>query len=342
MNIQEALSQLVDGKNLDGEQMKAVMHQVMGGEATAAQIGALLMGLRMKGETIDEVAAAVEVMRELALPVQINAENLVDIVGTGGDGANLFNVSTASSFITAAAGAHVAKHGNRGVSSSSGASDLLSELGLPLDLSPEQISRCVEQVGMGFMFAPVHHSAMKHAVGPRKEMGMRTLFNILGPMTNPAGVKRQLIGVFSADFAPQMAEVLQRLGSEHVLLVHSEDGLDEISIAAPTQVVELKNGEITHYTINPEDFGVATQSLDGLIVDGPAQSADLIRQAFSGKAPKAAEVLALNAGAAIYVSGVASSIKEGVAIAEDVLASGAAMEKLKELMQFAQLAQDNG
>ncbi len=341
MDIQQALSKIVTGEHLSGDEMKAVMHQVMGGEATEAQIGALLMGLRMKGESIEEITAAVEVMRELATPVSVSADHLVDIVGTGGDGANLFNVSTASSFVAAAAGAHVAKHGNRGVSSSSGASDLLSELGLPLDLAPEQIGRCIEEVGMGFMFAPVHHSAMKHAVGPRKELAMRTIFNMLGPMTNPAGVKRQLIGVFSAALAPQMAETLKRLGSEHILVVHGDDGMDEISITGATRVVELKDGEINAYSIEPEDFDIPSQDLDGLIVEGPAQSADLIRAAFSGGAEKAAQLIALNAGAAIYVSGIANNMAEGVAMADDVIASGAAMEKLKELMQFAQLAHDS-
>ncbi len=337
MNVQEALSRIVQSEHLAAAEMREVMRQVMSGAATEAQIGALLMGLRMKSETIEEVAAAVEVMRELALPVEVEADHLVDIVGTGGDNANLFNVSTASSFVAAAAGAHVAKHGNRAVSSSSGASDILSELGLPLDLTPAQIARCIEQVGMGFMFAPVHHSAMKYAVGPRKELAMRTIFNMLGPMTNPAGVKRQLIGVFSAAFAPQMAEVLKRLGSEHVMIVHSDDGLDEISIAASTQVVELRHGDIQSYTFRPEEVGIEPRDLSGLVVDGPAHSAELIRAAFSGAAEKAAQVIALNAGAAIYISGLARTHKEGVALADDVLASGAAMEKLKELMQFAQL-----
>ncbi|MCY4427988.1 MAG: anthranilate phosphoribosyltransferase [Halieaceae bacterium] len=341
MDIQQALSRIAEGGNLHAGEMQEVMRQVMGGAATEAQIGALLMGLRMKGETIEEIAAAVEVMRELATPVQVRADHLVDIVGTGGDGANLFNVSTAAAFVMAAAGGHVAKHGSRGVSSSSGSSDLLDQLGLPLDLSPEQIARCIEEVGMGFMFAPMHHGAMKHALGPRRELALRTIFNLLGPMTNPAGVKRQLIGVFSEELAPHMAEVLKRLGSEHIMVVHADDGLDEISLAAPTEVVELKHGEISRYRISPEDFGIPRQSLSGLTVETPAQSADLIRAALTGKADKAARMIALNAGAGIYVSGIAASLAEGVTMAEDILAIGAASEKLKELIVFAQLARES-
>ncbi len=342
MEIKTALHRIATGEDLPGADMRAVMRQVMGGEATEAQIGALLMGLRVKGESIEEVAAAVEVMRELATPVRARASHLVDIVGTGGDGANLFNVSTAAAFAAAAAGAHVAKHGNRGVSSSSGSSDLLAELGLPLDLEPEQVARCIEEVGMGFMFAPRHHGAMKHAIAPRQQLGMRTLFNVLGPMTNPAGVKRQLIGVFSAELAPQVAETLRRLGSEHVLVVHSEDGLDEISIAAPTRVVELKGGEIGEYRISPEDFGQASADLAGLDVASAAESAALIRAALAGKNPKAARMIALNAGAAIYASGVADSLGQGVAMADDVLASGQAGEKLRQLVQFGQLVVADG
>lgn len=341
MDIQQALSRIVEGENLAAVEMRQVMHQVMGGEASEAQIGALLVGLRMKGETIEEIAAAVEVMRELATPVRVAAPGLLDMAGTGGDGANLFNVSTAAALVIAAAGGKVAKHGNRGVSSHSGSSDLLEELGLPLDLEPGQIARCIEAVGIGFLFAPRHHSAMRHAVGPRRELALRTIFNMLGPMTNPAAVKRQVIGVFSAALAPKMAQVLQRLGSEHVLVVHGEDGLDEISLAGPTLVVELKAGEISQYRITPEDFGVPRQSLDGLAVDSPAQSARLLRSALTGKAQKAAQMIALNAGAGIYVGGVAGSLEEGVKIAEDVLAIGSAAEKLNELVQFAQLARDS-
>jgi anthranilate phosphoribosyltransferase len=280
----------------------------------------------------------VEVMRELATPVRVECEHLVDIVGTGGDGANLFNVSTASAFVVAAAGGHVAKHGNRSVSSTSGSSDVLAAMGVSLDLAPEQIARCIKEVGIGFMFAPAHHSAMKHAVGPRRELGMRTIFNMLGPMTNPAGVKRQLIGVYAREMCRPMAEVLKRLGSEHVMLVHAQDGLDEISLAAPTHVVELRDGVISEYQIKAEEFGLEAQSLEGLSVTSAAESLALIHSALGGNGTgKAAALVALNAGAAIYVSGVAATLADGVQMAEDAIASGAALQKIQELVEFGQL-----
>jgi anthranilate phosphoribosyltransferase len=345
MNIQQALAQIVEGENLSRQQMSAVMRQVMTGEASDAQIAGFLVALRMKGETIDEIAGAAQLMRELATPVTVNGTHLVDLVGTGGDGANLFNVSTASSFVVAAAGARVAKHGNRSVSSTSGSSDVLETLGVSLALSPEQVARAIDEIGMGFIFAPAHHSAMRHAIGPRRELGMRTLFNILGPLTNPAGVKRQLIGVFSADLCRPMAEVLQLLGSEHALVVHSLDGLDEISIAASTKVVELRNGDITEYEICPQDFGQSLQDLSGLSVASAKESAALIRGALArSKDPahlKAAAIIALNAGATIYVSGVAVSLAAGVAMAEDLLSTGQGAEKLKEFVEFTQLMTAN-
>jgi anthranilate phosphoribosyltransferase len=346
MNIQQALARVVEGGNLGREEMQAVMRQVMSGDATDAQIGGLLVALRMKGETTDEIAGAAQVMRELATPVIVSDPHLVDLVGTGGDGANLFNVSTGASFVVAAAGAKVAKHGNRSVSSASGSSDVLEYLGMPLDLTPEQVARAVTAVGVGFMFAPAHHSAMRHAIGPRQELGLRTMFNILGPLTNPAGVKRQVIGVFSAHLCQPMAEVLKVLGSKHAMIVHSDDGLDEISIAAGTQVSELFDGSIESYHISPGDFSLARQSLDGLSVNGAAASADLIRRALAGakdeSAQKAAAMLALNAGATIYVSGVAATLADGVAMAEDALASGLAAEKLKQFIDFTQLMRAQG
>lgn len=341
MTIQEALATVVENKDLSREEMTAVMREVMSGEATDAQIGALLIGLRMKGETIEEIAGAAQVMRELAKPVAVSDPHLVDLVGTGGDGANLFNVSTASSFVAAAAGAKVAKHGNRGVSSSSGSSDVLETLGMPLDLEPEQVARAIMEVGVGFMFAPAHHSAMRYAIGPRKELGMRTMFNILGPLTNPAGVKNQVIGVFSADLCRPMAEVLKALGAEHAMIVHSDDGLDEISIAAGTQVAELRAGNIDTYHITPGEFSIAEQSLDGLSVNSASASAQLIRKALGGEqdeaSAKARDMLALNGGATIYVSGVAPTLADGVDMAEDVLASGQAAQKLEEFIDFTQL-----
>jgi len=341
MNIEQALAAVTGRKDLEQEEMAEVMRLVMSGEATNAQIGGLLVGLRMKGETTQEIAGAAQVMRELATPVKPSVENLVDLVGTGGDGANLFNVSTAASFVVAAAGANVAKHGNRGVSSTSGSSDVLEHLGMPLDLAPEQVARAIDEVGVGFMFAPAHHSAMRHAIGPRKELGMRTIFNVLGPLTNPAGVKRQVVGVFSQELCEPIAQVLKMLGAEHALVVHSEDGLDEISIAAHTSVTELHAGNIDSFRISPDEFSIEMQDLDGLSVNGSAASATLIKAALSGDkdsvARKAASMLALNAGATIYVADVAATLADGVAMAEDALASGQAAQKLEEFIDFTQL-----
>lgn len=346
MSIQRALARLVVGENLSRDDMTDVMREVMSGDATDAQIGALLVALRMKGESIDEIAGAAQVMRELATPVEVSDPHLVDLVGTGGDGANLFNVSTASTFVVAAAGAKVAKHGNRSVSSTSGSSDVLEKLGAPLDLSPEQVARAINEVGVGFMFAPAHHSAMRHAIGPRRELGMRTIFNILGPLTNPAGVKRQVIGVFEAALCLPMAQVLKALGAEHAMVVHSDDGLDEISIATTTQVAELRDGNINSYTISPEDFRLERQTLEGLSVDSAEASAALIRKALGGATDeasrKAAAMLALNGGATIYVSGIAATLADGVAMAEDVLATGQAAEKLKAFIDFTQLMRGQG
>ncbi|MFE8070585.1 anthranilate phosphoribosyltransferase [Marinobacteraceae bacterium S3BR75-40.1] len=341
MDIKTALSRVVDHLDLTTEEMKSVMHQIMQGEATDAQIGAFLVGLRMKSESIDEIAGAVQVMRELATNVEVDAAPLVDIVGTGGDGANLFNVSTAASFVVAAAGGHVAKHGNRSVSSRSGSADLLEQAGIKLGIKPEDVARAIEEIGVGFMFAPAHHGAMKHAVGPRKELGMRTLFNILGPMTNPAGVRHQLIGVFSAKLCRPMAEVLKRLGSEHILVVHSSDGLDEISLANKTHVAELKNGEIHEYDIVPEDFGIKSQSLVGLTVDSAEESLALI-QAALGKdqgevASKARDLVILNAGAAIYAADLAPSLAAGMEMAADAIGSGLALAKIQELSDFTRV-----
>lgn len=346
MNIQQALARVVQGDNLSRLDMQAVMHQVMSGDATDAQIGGLLVALRMKGETTEEIAGAAQVMRELATPVIVSDPHLVDLVGTGGDGANLFNVSTGASFVAAAAGAKVAKHGNRSVSSTSGSSDVLEALGMPLDLTPDQVARAINEVGLGFIFAPLHHSAMRYAIGPRRELGMRTVFNILGPLTNPAGVKRQVIGVFSADLCQPLAEVLKMLGAEHAMIVHADDGLDEISIAAGTQVTELLDGNIESYHITPEQFSLQRQNLDGLAVTGAVASADLIRRALSGAADelaqKAAALLTLNAGATIYVSGIAATLADGVAMAEDALASGLAAEKLKQFVDFTQAMREHG
>lgn len=339
MDIKAALALVVDGNSLSTEQMSAVMTQIMTGRATDAQIGAFMVALRLKGETVDEITGAVQAMRGLATKVAVATDlPLVDTCGTGGDGADLFNVSTAAAFVVAAAGGRVAKHGNRSVSSSTGSADLLEAAGVNLALTPEQVGRCIETLGVGFMFAPAHHSAMKHAVGPRKELGLRTIFNVLGPLTNPAGVKRQVIGVFDQALCRPIAEVLGRLGSEHVLVVHAEDGLDEISLAVATHVAELKDGAVTEYRITPEDFGMASASLAGLTVASSAESLALINSALGNEktdiAQKAADLIALNAGAAIYVSGVSDSLHQGVAMAQDALGSGLAREKLTELVAF--------
>lgn len=342
MDIRGALARLAEGGDLSTDDMAAVMRQIMTGEAEDAQIGAFLLGLRMKGETLDEITGAVQVMRELATGVDVDGEGLVDIVGTGGDGANLFNVSTAATFVAAAGGARVAKHGNRSVSSNSGSADLLERAGVRLDLDAGQVKQCVERLGVGFMFAPMHHSAMRHAIGPRKALGLRTIFNILGPMTNPAGVKRMLIGVYDPDLCRPVAEVLGRLGAEHALVVHAEDGLDEISVAAPTRVVEYRDGNLREYTLQPSNFAAEADSLAGLEVDGAGESLDLIRRAL-GPAPerdavadKAVAIIALNAGAALYVAGVTSDLAGGVAKAFEIIDSGQALARLEALAEFSQ------
>lgn len=338
MEIREALDRVVNRLDLSTEEMQGVMRRIMTGQCSDAQIGAFLMGMRMKGESIDEIVGAVQVMRELAEPVLIDAEGVVDTCGTGGDGMNIFNVSTAAAFVVAAAGGRVAKHGNRAVSGKSGSADLLEAAGVYLDLTPAQVARCVEAVGVGFMFAPAHHGAMRHAGNARRELGLRTLFNMLGPMANPAGVRRQVLGVFSKALCRPLAEVLQRLGSVHVLVVHAQDGLDEISLAAPTHVAELKDGEIHEYLIRPEDFGIESQSLSGLDVEGPKASLTLIRDALGKRkteaGQKAADMIVLNAGAALYAADLVCSLKEGVALAHDALFCGLARDKLEELVSI--------
>ena len=339
MNIQQALNNITKNIELTQPQMEEVMRTIMNGEATDAQIGALMMGLRLKGESIDEITAAARVMREYAIKIDVSdLPYLVDIVGTGGDGQNLFNVSTASAFVIAAAGANIAKHGNRGVSTKSGSSDLLEKAGINLDLNMQQTERCIREMGVAFLFAPNHHKAMKYAVGPRKELGIRSIFNLLGPLTNPAGVKRLVIGVFTDELCRPIAEVMKQLGAEHVMVVHSRDGLDEISLASTTYVAELKNGEVTEWEITPEQVDIDSQTLVGLMVEDSTQSFDLIKDALgknkSAKGEKAANMIALNAGAGIYVSGLTTSYKQGVALAHDIIYGGQALEKLSVLSEF--------
>jgi anthranilate phosphoribosyltransferase len=337
MDMKQAIARVIERRDLQAEEMGEVMQAIMTGGATPAQIGGFLIGLRMKGETVTEIAAAAAVMRELASGVDIGGlSHTVDIVGTGGDASGTFNVSTASMFVAAAAGCHVAKHGNRSVSSKSGSADALETAGLRLDLSPDQVAQCVREVGVGFMFAPGHHSAMKHAIGPRKEMAVRTVFNVLGPLTNPAGVPNQLLGVFDDQLLEPMAEVLQRLGSRHVMVVHSRDGLDEISIGESTEVAELKDGQIRRFAIRPEDFGVTRSPLDTIRVEGPKDSVKTIIGVLDNQPGPARDIVMLNAGASIYVAGLADTLREGVQKADEAIASGEARNRLDRLVVLTQ------
>lgn len=337
MDLPAALRAVTTRRDLSTDDMTAVMQAIMTGQATPAQIGGFLVGLRMKGETVTEIAAAARVMRELATRVDVQGEHIVDTCGTGGDGAGIFNVSTAVAFVAAAAGAQVAKHGNRSISSKSGSADVLEAAGVNLDLTPEQVAQCVANVGVGFMFAPKHHSAMKHAIGPRKEMAVRTIFNVLGPLTNPAGAPNQVLGVFAAELTAPLAQVLCELGSRHVMVVHANDGLDELSIAAPSQVSELKNGSVDTYTLTPEACGLPrADSLSALQAESAEHSLQIIHNVFAGEPGPASDMVALNAGAAIYVSGLADSLTTGVQHAQTLLANGAAAEKLRALVEISQ------
>jgi len=335
MNMQQAIMAVTERRDLSQAEMRSVMNIIMTGDATQAQVGGFLIGLRMKGETVDEITGAVEAMRALATGVEAVGDHVIDTCGTGGDSSGVFNVSTACAFIVAAAGGQVAKHGNRSISSKSGSSDLLETAGLNLTLKPQQVAQCIREVGVGFMFAPAHHSAMKHAIGPRREMAVRTIFNILGPLTNPAGAPHQLLGVYAREWQRPMAEVLRRLGSKHVMVVHSEDGLDEISIAAPTHVVELKDGEITEYTIDPAAYSLSHDSLQDLVVEGSEQSLAVITKAFDNQAGAPLDMLLLNAGAAIYVADLADSLETGIAKAREVIANGQAQAKMDQLMTLS-------
>lgn len=332
ITMQNAIKAVTEKRDLSADEMSATMRLIMTGEATPAQVGGFLIGLRMKGETIDEIAAAAGVMRELASKVEVDKDHLVDTCGTGGDASGSFNISTASAIVVAAAGGKVAKHGNRSISSKSGSADVLETAGVNLEVTPQQVAECVNEIGVGFMFAPLHHSAMKHAIGPRREMAVRTIFNVLGPLTNPAGAPNQVLGVFSRDLVEPLAHVLKRLGSEHVLVVNAEDGMDEISIATPTFVAELNAGEVKTYTIQPEDFGMSRADLEQIRAKDSAHSLDIIKNVFNNTDGPAKDIVCLNAGAAIYAAGLASSLVEGVNKAQDVIASGAVAEKLEQLI----------
>lgn len=336
MNMQQAIKTITEGRNLAADDMQAVMRLIMTGEATPAQIGGFLIGLRMKGETVEEIAAAAQVMRELAEKVDVKGKHIVDIVGTGGDQTHSFNISTASSFVAAAAGAQVAKHGNRSVSSTSGAADVLEAAGARLDLSPEQVGQCIAKCGIGFMFAPNHHKAMKHAIGPRRDMGVRTIFNILGPLTNPASVPNQLLGVFTRDLVEPLAKVLNVLGSHHVMVVHA-GGMDEISIAAETFVAELKEGVVKTYTITPEDFSLRRGNLDDIKVNSAQESLAILKSVLANQLGAARDIVALNAGAAIYVSGRAENLKQGVQRALQVLADGSARTQFENFVSTTKM-----
>ncbi len=329
MTPQEALARVIEHREIFREEMLELMRAIMSGEVSPTLISAIIVGLRVKKETIGEIAAAAEVMREFATKVVVkDADRLIDVVGTGGDGAHTFNISTASTFVCAAAGARVAKHGNRSVSSKSGSADVLESLGANINLKPEQIARCIDEAGVGFMFAPLHHGAMKHAAPVRRELGVKTIFNILGPLTNPAGARLELMGVFHPDLVGIQARVLQRLGSRHVMVVHGLEGLDEISISGPTMVAELKEGQISEYHIAPEDFELKTHDAEAIRVDGVEKSKAMVLAALGNEAGAARDIVALNAGASIYVAGLAPSMTEGVKMAQSLIASGAAREKL--------------
>lgn len=315
--------------------MRAVMHSIMSGAATDAQIAAFLIALRCKGESVTEIAAAAEVMRALAKSVPITGEHVVDTCGTGGDGADTFNISTTCAFVVAAAGGKVAKHGNRSVSSRCGSADVLEAAGVNLELTPAQVARCVDELGVGFLFAQKHHGAMRHALKARQEMGVRTLFNLLGPLANPAGAPNQLLGVFAKDWVLPLAQVLQHLGSEHVLVVSADDGLDEISIAAPTQVAELKQGQVISYRVTPEQFGLARAPLSDLAVDGVESSLLMVKSVLSNQAGAALDIVLLNAGAAIYAANLTENLADGIAAARVAIASGAALAKFEALITLS-------
>jgi len=332
---QEALQRTIEHREIFHDEMLHLMRQIMGGEITPLMVAAILTGLRVKKETIGEISAAAKVMRDLCTRVDTpHNPNFVDVVGTGGDASHTFNISTASAFVAAAAGATVAKHGNRGVSSKSGSADVLEALGAKIDLTAPQVAECIQAVGMGFMFAPNHHPAMKNVAPVRREMGVRTIFNILGPLTNPAGAPNTLMGVFHPDLVGIQVRVMRELGADHVLVVWGKDGMDEISLGAATLVGELKNGEITEYEIHPEDYGLQMVSNRGLRVSGAAESKEMVLEALADTPGTPREIVTLNAGAALYAANIAGSVADGITRAREAIASGAARAKLEEFVSF--------
>ncbi len=334
---QQALLRCIEHREIFHDEMLDLFRQIMGGEMSPVMIAALTMGLRVKKESVGEIAAAAQVMREFAAKVTVeNSDNLLDIVGTGGDGANTFNISTASMFVAAAAGARVAKHGGRSVSSSSGSADVLEALGVNINLQPAQVAQSIQATGIGFMFAPNHHAAMKHAAPVRKELGVRTIFNILGPLTNPAGAPNIMMGVFHPDLVGIQARVLQRLGAKHAVVVWARDNMDEVSLGASTMVGELVNDEIHEYDIHPEDFGLQMVASRNLKVGNVTESKEKILEALGNKTGPARDIVILNSGTALYAAGIASSIVNGIKLAQEVVASGAARSKLDQFVQFTQ------
>ena len=337
MTPQEALHRIIAHQNLKHDEMVSLMRQIMQGEISPVLMAGIIIGLRVKNETIEEIAAAAKVMRELAMSVEVPEQtHLVDTCGTGGDAAHTFNISTASAFVAAAACARVAKHGGRSVSSKSGSADVLEALGVNLNQTPQQVARSIQDIGVGFMFAPHYHAAMKHAAPVRRELGIKTLFNILGPLTNPAHAKRQVLGVFNAELVETLAHVLQQLGSQHVLIVHGKDGLDEISISGETHVGELKNGKITTHTIRPEDFHLKTAAIEAIQVTDSEQAKEMLMSVLQNIPGPARDIVLLNAGAAIYAAGLAGTLDDGVNAAREAIENGAALKKLQQLVEFTQ------
>ena len=334
MDIQSAISQVSARRNLTREDMSEIILEILEGKVTDAQIGAFLIALSMKGETVDEVLGAVGVMRDLSTKVEIDEPNLIDTCGTGGTGIGIFNVSTTSALVASSCGAKIAKHGNRSATRKSGSADLLEQAGVSLSLTPEQVASCIQEIGLGFMFAQAHHSAMRYVVGPRKEIGQKSIFNVLGPLTNPASAKRQVLGVYDKKWMTPIAEVLDELGSEHLLIVHSRDGLDEISLASPTYMTEMRDGKISEYEVSPEDFNFETDTLEGLQVNSPQESLDLAKLALQGEHKKASSMICMTAGAALYVSGIANSLESGVELAKRSVESGEGLKKLNQLVEF--------
>jgi len=333
VSYSQLLNQVINGDDLSHESMLGLMHQVMSGELTHAQIAALIVALRIKGETVDEISAAATVMRELSAKVHVTDRNhLIDTCGTGGDGIQTFNVSTACAFVAAAAGAKVAKHGGRSVSSTCGSADVLESLGVNVHQTAAQVAHCVDTIGLGFMFAPNHHSAMKHSASVRRELGVRTLFNLLGPLTNPANANRQLLGVFSSTLTGKLARVMQKLGSEHVMVVCGADGMDELSFSGDSFVAELNNGEVKEYIINPQQFGLELHALSTIQVRNAEESKAMLLGVLTGQLGPARDIVLLNAGAAIYVADLVPNLAQGIVIAASMLDSGNALQKLNQLI----------